>query len=99
MSGQKVEVGSGKRAGLSSDDAQKMKALERENRKLRACDLISNSQNKRKSPTPLGRRSTMGPEHWLETGAYGTNRPMTTMRFTHTILRYISVDCDTMQVY
>jgi len=36
----KSEVDSGKRAGLPSDAAEKMKALERENRKLRQANEI-----------------------------------------------------------
>ncbi|MDQ0454885.1 transposase-like protein [Rhizobium paknamense] len=36
----KTEVDSGKRAGLSSDVAEKMKALERENRELRQANEI-----------------------------------------------------------
>ncbi len=36
----KSEVDSGKRAGLSSDVAEKMKALERENRELRQANEI-----------------------------------------------------------
>jgi transposase-like protein len=36
----KVEVDSGKRAGLPSDVAEKMKALERENRELRQANEI-----------------------------------------------------------
>ena len=36
----KTEVGSGKRAGLPSDVAEKMKALERENRELRQANEI-----------------------------------------------------------
>lgn len=36
----KTEVDSGKRAGLPSDVAEKMKALERENRELRQANEI-----------------------------------------------------------
>ena len=36
----KAEVDTGKRAGLSSDMAEKMKALERENRELRQANEI-----------------------------------------------------------
>lgn len=36
----KIEVDSGKRAGLPSDVAEKMKALERENRELRQANEI-----------------------------------------------------------
>ena len=36
----KVEVDSGKRAGISTDMAEKMKALERENRELRQANEI-----------------------------------------------------------
>jgi transposase len=36
-----TEVDSGKRAGLPSDAAEKMKALERENRELRRANEIS----------------------------------------------------------
>jgi transposase len=36
----KSEVDSGKRAGLPSDPAEKMKALERENRELRQANEI-----------------------------------------------------------
>ena len=36
----KAEVDTGKRAGLSSDTAEKMKALERENRELRQANEI-----------------------------------------------------------
>lgn len=36
----KAEVDSGKRAGLPSDVAEKMKALERENRELRQANEI-----------------------------------------------------------
>jgi transposase len=36
----KVEVDSGKRAGLPSDVGEKMKALERENRELRQANEI-----------------------------------------------------------
>ena len=36
----KTEVDSGKRAGLPSDAAEKMKALERENRELRQANEI-----------------------------------------------------------
>jgi transposase len=36
----KVEVDSGKRAGVTTDMAEKMKALERENRKLRQADEV-----------------------------------------------------------
>jgi hypothetical protein len=39
--GKKTEFDSGKRAGLPSDVAEKMKALERENRELRQAALIS----------------------------------------------------------
>ncbi|AQQ05332.1 hypothetical protein B0E33_18565 [Roseibium algicola] len=38
--GKKAEVDSGKRAGLQSDVAEKMKALERENRELRQANEI-----------------------------------------------------------
>ncbi len=38
--GKKTEVDSGKRAGLPSDVAEKMKALERENRELRQANEI-----------------------------------------------------------
>lgn len=38
--GKKSEVDSGKRAGLPSDVAEKMKALERENRELRQANEI-----------------------------------------------------------
>ena len=36
----KIEVDSGKRAGFPSDAAEKMKALERENRELRQANEI-----------------------------------------------------------
>ena len=51
----KAEVDSGQRAGLPSDIAEKMKALERENRELRQA-------NERLAPSPaatrIGKRST-----------------------------------------
>ena len=40
MSPQKAEVDSGKRAGVPTDMAEKLKALERENRELRQANEI-----------------------------------------------------------
>jgi transposase len=51
----KVEVDSGKRAGLPSDVAEKMKALERENRELRQANEILRKASAYFAPAELER--------------------------------------------
>ena len=50
----KSEVDSGKRAGLPSDVAEKMKALERENRELRQANEILRKASAYFAMTPIG---------------------------------------------
>ena len=53
----KTEVDSGKRAGLPSDVAEKMKALERENRELRQANEILRKASAYFAMAELDRRS------------------------------------------
>lgn len=53
----KAEVDSGKRAGISSDMAEKMKALERENRELRQANEILRKASAYFAMAELDRRS------------------------------------------
>ena len=53
----KAEVNSGKRAGLPSDVAEKMKALERENRELRQANEILRKASAYFAQAELDRRS------------------------------------------
>jgi transposase-like protein len=50
----KTEVDSGKRAGLPSDVAEKMKALERENRELRQANEILRKASAYFAQAPFG---------------------------------------------
>lgn len=50
----KAEVDSGKRAGLSSDMAEKMKALERENRELRQANELLRKASAYFAQAPIG---------------------------------------------
>ena len=53
----KAEVDSGQRAGISSDMAEKMKALERENRELRQANEILRKASAYFAQAELDRRS------------------------------------------
>ena len=53
----KAEVDSGHRAGISSETAEKMKALERENRELRQADEILRKASAYFALAEQGRRS------------------------------------------
>ncbi len=53
----KAEVDSGQRAGISSDMAEKMKALERENRELRQANEILRKASAYFAMAELDRRS------------------------------------------
>jgi len=53
----KAEVDSGKRAGIPTDMAEKMKALERENRKLRQANEILRKASAYLAMAELDRRS------------------------------------------
>ena len=53
----KAEVDSGQRAGISSDTAEKMKALERENRELRQANEILRKASAYFAMAELDRRS------------------------------------------
>ena len=53
----KAEVDSGRRAGIPSDFAEKMKALERENRELRQANEILRKASAYFAMAELGRRS------------------------------------------
>ena len=53
----KAEVNSGKRAGVSSEMAEKMKALERENRELRQANEILRKASAYFAMAELDRRS------------------------------------------
>ena len=53
----KTEIDSGKRAGLSTDVAQKLKALERENRELRQAKEILRKASAYFAMAELDRRS------------------------------------------
>ena len=55
--GKKAEVDSGKRAGVSSEMAERMKALERENRELRQANAILRKASAYFAMAELNRRS------------------------------------------
>ena len=53
----KAEIDSGKRAGVPTDMAEKLKALERENRELRQANEILRKASAYFAPAELDRRS------------------------------------------
>ena len=66
----KAEVDSGKRAGISTDVAEKLKALERENRELRQANEIL-----RKASAYFAQAELTGPLHAGVHGCPSTARP------------------------